>query len=199
MNFYSAKPIVLASSSPRRKELLQLAGIDFTIRPSDVNEDVPFTPEEPREYAMRLSEQKALAVSESAEEIIIAADTIVVKEGRLFSKPADDDQAVEFLMELSGQLHEVITGVTILADGKKLQFSSLSQVKFRELDMELVHAYVQSGDASDKAGAYGIQTQGMLFVERMVGDYQNIVGLPVSELVIRMREEGLLFVEGGGV
>ncbi|ARK23607.1 septum formation protein Maf [Sporosarcina sp. P37] len=199
MNFYSAKPIVLASSSPRRKELLQLAGIDFTIRPSDVNEDVPFTPEEPREYAMRLSEQKALAVSESAEEIIIAADTIVVKEGRLFSKPADDAQAVEFLMELSGQLHEVITGVTILADGKKLQFSSLSQVKFRELDMELVHAYVQSGDASDKAGAYGIQTQGMLFVERMVGDYQNIVGLPVSELVIRMREEGLLFVEGGGV
>ncbi|ARF16221.1 Maf family protein [Sporosarcina ureae] len=198
MKFISLKPIVLASSSPRRKELLQLAGIDFTVRPSDVDEDVPFTLEEPYEYAVRLSERKALAVVESEEEIIIAADTIVVKNGRVFPKPANDAQAIDFLMELSGELHEVITGVTILANGKTIQFAGLSQVKFRNLDEELVYAYVKSGDASDKAGAYGIQTQGMLFVENMVGDYQNIVGLPISDLVNRMRQEGLLILEGGG-
>ncbi|PIC70705.1 septum formation protein Maf [Sporosarcina sp. P16b] len=197
MKFSSLKPIVLASSSPRRKELLQLAGIDFIVRPSDVDENLPFTPEEPYEYAVRLSEQKALAVVESEEEIIIAADTIVVKDGRVFPKPEDDAQAIDFLMELSGELHEVITGVTILANGKTIQFAGLSQVKFRKLDEELVRAYVKSGDASDKAGAYGIQTQGMLFVENMVGDYQNIVGLPISDLVNRMRQEGLLTLEGG--
>ncbi|PIC57880.1 septum formation protein Maf [Sporosarcina sp. P12(2017)] len=198
MKFNSLKPIVLASSSPRRKELLQLAGINFSVRPSDVDEDVPFTPEEPYEYAVGLSERKALAVFESEEEIVIAADTIVVKDGRVFPKPEDDAQAIDFLMELSGELHEVITGVTILANGKTIQFAGLSQVKFRKLDEELVSAYVKSGDASDKAGAYGIQTQGMLFVENMVGDYQNIVGLPVSDLVNRMRQEGLLILEGGG-
>ncbi|PIC83871.1 nucleoside triphosphate pyrophosphatase [Sporosarcina sp. P1] len=196
MKFISLNPIVLASSSPRRKELLQLAGIDFTVRPSEVDENLPFTPEEPYEYAVRLSEQKARAVFESEEEIVIAADTIVVREGRVFPKPEDDAQAIDFLMELSGELHEVITGVTILANEKKIQFAGLSQVKFRKLDEELVHAYVKSGDASDKAGAYGIQTQGMLFVENMVGDYQNIVGLPISELVNRMRQEGLLILEG---
>ncbi|PID24642.1 nucleoside triphosphate pyrophosphatase [Sporosarcina sp. P7] len=197
MKFSSLKPIVLASSSPRRKELLQLAGIDFIVRPSDVDENLPFTPEEPYEYAVRLSEQKALAVVESEEEIIIAADTIVVKDDKVFPKPEDDAQAIDFLMELSGELHEVITGVTILANGKTIQFAGLSQVKFRKLDEELVRAYVESGDASDKAGAYGIQTQGMLFVENMVGDYQNIVGLPISDLVNRMRQEGLLTLEGG--
>ena len=197
MKFSSLKPIVLASSSPRRKELLQLAGIDFIVRPSDVDENLPFTPEEPYEYAVRLSEKKALAVFESEQEIIIAADTIVVKDGRVFPKPEDDAQAIDFLMELSGELHEVITGVTILANGKTIQFAGLSQVKFKKLDEELVHAYVKSGDAVDKAGAYGIQTQGMLFVENMVGDYQNIVGLPISELVNRMRQEGLLILEGG--
>ena len=197
MKFTSIKPIVLASSSPRRKELLQLAGIEFTVRPSDVDEGVPFTPEEPYEYAVRLSEQKALEVQGSADEIIIAADTIVVRDGRLYPKPVDDAQAVEFLLELSGELHEVITGVTILANGKTIQFAGLSQVKFRKLDRELVQAYVDSGDASDKAGAYGIQSQAMLFVESMVGDYQNIVGLPVSELVNRMRQEGLVLLEGG--
>lgn len=198
MKFISLKPIVLASSSPRRKELLQLAGIDFTVRPSDVDEDMPFTPEEPYEYAVRLSERKALAVFESEEEIVIAADTIVVKDGRVFPKPKGDAQAIDFLMELSGELHEVITGVTILANGKTIQFAGLSQVKFRQLDEELVRAYVKSGDASDKAGAYGIQTQGMLFVENMVGDYQNIVGLPISDVVNRMRQEGLLILESGG-
>ncbi|PID04128.1 septum formation protein Maf [Sporosarcina sp. P2] len=197
MKFSSLKPIVLASSSPRRKELLQLAGIDFIVRPSDVDENLPFTPEEPYEYAVRLSEQKALSVVESEEEIIIAADTIVVKDDKVFPKPEDDAQAIDFLMELSGELHEVITGVTILANGKTIQFADLSQVKFRKLDEELVRAYVESGDASDKAGAYGIQTQGMLFVENMVGDYQNIVGLPISDLVNRMRQEGLLTLEGG--
>lgn len=197
MKFTSSKPIVLASSSPRRKELLQLAGIEFTVRSSDVDENMPFTPEEPYEYAVRLSERKALAAKRSDDEIIIAADTIVVKDGRMFPKPADDAQAIRFLTELSGELHEVITGVTILANGEMFQLFGLSQVKFRKLDEALVRAYVDSGDARDKAGAYGIQTQGMLFVENMAGDYQNIVGLPVADLVNRMRREGLLFLEGG--
>lgn len=198
MKFTSIRPIILASSSPRRKELLKLVGIDFEVKPSHVAEDLPFTPEQPDLYAIRLSEQKAQAVfEEEPGSIIIAADTVVVMNGRQYPKPANDEQAVDFLMELSGQTHEVITGVTVLAKNRKLQFASLSQVKFRKLDLELVHAYVQSGDAADKAGAYGIQTEGVLFVEMIAGDYQNIVGLPIGKLVERLREEEWLFLEEG--
>ncbi|GKV65713.1 MULTISPECIES: Maf family protein [Sporosarcina] len=198
MKFISTKPIVLASSSPRRKELLKLAGLDFTVKPSYADEDLPYTPKEPHLYAVRLSEKKADAVfADAPGSIVIAADTIVVRNGSLYPKPVNDAQAVEFLMELSGQIHEVITGVTVLTKGKKIQLSSLSQVKFRTLDLELVEEYVRSGDAADKAGAYGIQTEGMLFVESIVGEYQNIVGLPIAQLIERLRQEELVVLEAG--
>ncbi|WP_301108355.1 nucleoside triphosphate pyrophosphatase [Sporosarcina sp.] len=198
MKFTSTKPIVLASSSPRRKELLELAGLDFTVKPSYVDEDLPYTPKEPQLYAVRLSEMKAEAVyANSAGSIVIAADTIVVRNGNVYPKPKNDAQAVEFLMELSGQVHEVITGVTVLSKGKKIQLSSSSQVKFRTLDLALVEEYVRSGDAADKAGAYGIQTEGMLFVESIVGEYQNIVGLPIAQLIERLREEDVIVLEAG--
>lgn len=199
MKFISQKPIILASSSPRRKELLEKAGIDFTVRPSGIAEDLPFTRKAPHHYAMALSAQKARDVQqEDRDEIIIAADTIVVKEGVLFPKPADDQQAAEFLRELSGKTHQVITGVTVLAGGEQYDFAGLSQVKFKRLDDELIEQYVASGDARDKAGAYGIQTQGMLFVEMIAGDYQNIVGLPVAELVELLRDEELIRLDTGG-
>ncbi|WP_162805733.1 nucleoside triphosphate pyrophosphatase [Sporosarcina sp. PTS2304] len=198
MKFSSIQPVVLASNSPRRKELLQLAGIEFTVVPSDVKEDLPFTPREPDRYAIRLSEQKAKVVFDKhPQAMVVAADTIVVKGNRQFPKPVDNEQAIEFLLELSGETHQVITGVTVLMEGRKLQFASLSQVKFRDLDVGLVHEYVRSGDAADKAGAYGIQTDGMLFVEAIVGDYQNIVGLPIGQLVEYLRDEQWLTLEVG--
>ncbi|MDV6377223.1 Maf family protein [Sporosarcina sp. GW1-11] len=198
MKFSSIQPIILASNSPRRKELLQLAGIEFTVKPSRVKEDLPFTPHEPDRYAVRLSEQKAQAVfDENPTAMVIAADTIVVKDDRQYPKPVNNEQAVEFLLQLSGETHQVITGVTVLLEDRKLQFASLSQVKFRDLDIGLVHEYVRSGDAADKAGAYGIQTEGMLFVEAIVGDYQNIVGLPIGELVEHLRREQWLMLEVG--
>ncbi|WP_153732675.1 Maf family protein [Sporosarcina obsidiansis] len=198
MKFTSTKPIMLASSSPRRKELLELVGIEFTVRPSQVKEDLPFTPDEPERYAIRLSEQKAEAVFATAPDMmIIAADTIVVKDGKQYSKPANEAEAVDFLMELSGQTHEVITGVTVMTIDCKLQFASRTQVKFRTLNPSLVYSYVRSGDAADKAGAYGIQTAGMLFVEHIVGDYQNVVGLPVGELIEQMCQADLLTLEVG--
>lgn len=199
MKFISTKPIVLASSSPRRRELLELAGMEFTVHPSGVAEDIPFTPDEPERYAIELSEQKAREVQRHHPgTIVIAADTIVVKEGRLYGKPANDAEAIDFLTELSESIHDVITGVTVLTEEEVLQFASLTEVKFRELDMPLIYEYVRSGDAADKAGAYGIQTAGGLFVEMIVGDYQNVVGLPVADVIDTMRECGLLRLKEGG-
>lgn len=198
MKFTSKQPIILASSSPRRQELLRVAGIEFTVQPSLVKEDLPFTPEEPDFYAVRLAEQKARVVfDDHPGALVIAADTIVVKGNQVYPKPKSDEEAIEILLQLSGQTHQVITGVTVLMADRKLQFSSVSQVKFRTLDEELVHAYVATGDAVDKAGAYGIQTEGMLFVEAIVGDYQNIVGMPIGQLVARLREENWLTLEVG--
>lgn len=176
------KKIILASSSPRRKELLTTAGIEFEIHVKEVDEFVPDgTP--PAEAAKMTAAKKAAAVAEDyADCVVIGADTIVVANGKILGKPKDEADAESMLRMLSGIEHEVITGVCIIRNGTSETFAQISKVKFYNLTDEEISAYVATKEPMDKAGAYGIQGLGCKLVERIEGDYFNIVGLPVAEV-----------------
>lgn len=176
------KKIILASSSPRRKELLTTAGIEFEIHVKEVDESVPDgTP--PAEAAKMTAAKKAAAVAEDyADCVVIGADTIVVANGKILGKPKDEADAESMLRMLSGIEHEVITGVCIIRNGTSETFAQISKVKFYNLTDEEISAYVATKEPMDKAGAYGIQGLGCKLVERIDGDYFNIVGLPVAEV-----------------
>lgn len=180
------KKIILASSSPRRKELLKTAGIEFEIQVKEVDESVPEgTP--PAEAAKMTAAKKAAAVAEDyADCVVIGADTIVVANGRILGKPKDEADAESMLRMLSGIEHEVITGVCIIRNGIPETFAQISKVKFYDLTNEEISAYVATKEPMDKAGAYGIQGLGCKLVERIEGDYFNIVGLPVAEVCRRI-------------
>lgn len=198
MNFISNRPIILASGSPRRQELLQLVGIPFEVIPSNVDEDVELVDGDFDDYVQKLALKKASAVSESVDDaLVIAADTIVVFDGEVYPKPSSVEQAECFLTRFSGKTHSVFTGVCIQTNTKSLLFSEETKVTFNNLDETLVKAYVQSGDSKDKAGGYGIQTAGALLVKEIEGDYLNVVGLPLSKIVERLREEGHLTLKEG--
>lgn len=174
--------IILASASPRRRELLGLITTDFEIITADVDETVNenFTAEE---TVMNLSLKKAKAVSEKYQgRVVIGADTVVVCDGKILGKPVDDKDAFIMLKMLSGRTHQVLTGVTITDNTKADCFYVKSDVTFFDLSEEDILSYIKSGEPSDKAGSYGIQGKGSLFVEKISGDYFNIVGLPISEL-----------------
>ena len=173
--------LILASASPRRKELLGLFKIPFTIRVADIDETMDNT-KSPFDEVARVSRLKALAVERQEKDIVIAADTIVVCEDRVLGKPKDAAEAVEMLSALSGRDHQVMTGCTVLR-GETLQtFTEVTDLHFRELSRKEIENYVASGEPMDKAGAYGIQGGAALFCERMVGDYYNVMGLPVCRL-----------------
>ncbi len=198
MKFTAVKPIVLASTSPRRKEILSLLGFPFAVVPSNVSEDLALENDDFEGYAQQLAAMKTQAVAnEERGSIIIGADTIVVHEGKLYSKPESKEQAQTFLKELSGKTHTVITGVGIFMDDKLRTFSVETKVTFRELDDMLINAYVESGDPMDKAGGYGIQTAGALLVEKIEGDYYNVMGLPIAKLTEYMRELAFIELKGG--
>lgn len=182
------KNIVLASASPRRKELLETAGLEFEISVADVDESIPLGIA-PEDAAKMTAEKKALAVAENRKgDIVIGADTIVVCGGRILGKPKDRADAVAMLTLLSGIEHEVMTGVCI-TDGKKTEsFVQVSKVKFYELTAEEIEDYVSTGEPMDKAGAYGIQGKGSVLVEKIEGDYFNIVGLPVAKVIREIRK-----------
>lgn len=177
------KKIILASSSPRRRELLETAGIKFEICVKEVDESIP-AGTAPLEAAKMTALKKALATAESHKnDIVIGADTIVVAEGKILGKPKDKDDACAMLRMLSGIEHEVITGVCIICGEKTDSFAQVSRVKFYELTEDEIKSYVDTGEPMDKAGAYGIQGKGCILVEKIEGDYFNIVGLPVAEVV----------------
>ena len=182
------KKIILASSSPRRKELLETAGIEFEIHVKDVDESVPEgTP--PAEAAKMTAAKKATVIAEYySDGIVIGADTIVVVGEKILGKPKNKEDAVNMLRMLSGVEHEVITGVCIINGGEKDSFAQVSKVKFYELTDEEIETYVASGEPMDKAGSYGIQGLGCTLVERIEGDYLNIVGLPVDEVCRRIKK-----------
>lgn len=178
---------VLASASPRRAELLRAAGInDFTIRVAGIDE-TQLPDETPRQYVLRLSSEKARAVARS-DEIVLGADTTVVLDGEIVGKPVDAEDAKRMLCALSGQWHEVLTAVSLLHNERVLSEIASTRVKFTEMSPEEIDWYVSTGEPMDKAGAYGIQGCASRFVERVEGNYSNVVGLPV-QMVYRMLKE----------
>ena len=173
--------LILASASPRRKELLGLFKIPFTIRVADIDETMDHT-KAPYDEVGRVSRLKALAISREGDDTVIAADTIVVCEGKVLGKPKDAAEAVEMLTLLSGRDHQVMTGCTVLKGDREETFTEVTDLHFRELSRKEIENYVASGEPMDKAGSYGIQGGAALFCERMVGDYYNVMGLPVCRL-----------------
>ena len=173
--------LILASQSPRRKELLGLYHIPFTVRMADIDEAMD--PNAPAfDEVARVSRLKAQAIPRKTGDVIIAADTIVVCCGRVLGKPHSEDEAVEMLQLLSGRDHQVMTGVTVLTDSDCITFTDVTDIHFRELSDAEIRRYVASGEPMDKAGAYGIQGGAAIFAEKMVGDYYNVMGLPVCRL-----------------
>ena len=176
--------IILASQSPRRKELLERMGIrDFETISPNVDESV-FHGLPPEELVRRLSAEKAAAVAGRAGEdaIVIAADTVVALEGAVLGKPADELDAFKMLSALSGVRHQVYTGVTVCRGGEKQTAHEVTDVTFRELSEEEIEHYIATGEPMDKAGAYGIQGYGALLIQGISGDYYNVMGLPVCRL-----------------
>ena len=184
--------LILASGSPRRRELLEAAGYAFDVVVSDADETMPDT-DEPQQVAKHNALAKALAVSENAPAgaLVIGADTVVALEGRIYGKPADEKQAVQTLSELSGKTHQVITGVALVYGDAFFSFHESTDVTFRELDDETIRAYVATKDPLDKAGAYGIQSGGACLVDHIDGDYDNVVGLPVTRLARMLEKLGI--------
>lgn len=173
--------LILASQSPRRRELLGLFGIPFEIRAADIDETMD--PERsPYDEVARVSRCKAEATPREAGDVVIAADTIVVCQGQVLGKPRDAADAKAMLRLLSGRDHQVMTGMTILAGDRAVSLTEVTDIHFRELSDREIDAYVATGEPMDKAGSYGIQGGAALFAEKMVGDYYNVMGLPVCRL-----------------
>jgi septum formation protein len=177
-------PIVLASASPRRSELMALAGIDCSIVPADICEDA-LMDEQPAEHVMRLSREKAQAVAERTDgRFFIGADTVVVLNDRIMGKPADEEQAFEMLAALSGHTHQVITGITVFDRDTNtcLTRSVCTEVLFKALTHQEIRDYIATGCPMDKAGAYAIQGGAVHFIRSINGSYTNVIGLPMTEL-----------------
>ena len=179
--------LILASASPRRKELLKLFGIPFEIRVADIDETMD--PEKPPfDEVARVSSLKAAATPREDGDAVVAADTIVVCQGKTLGKPHSIQEAVSMLRQLSGRDHQVMTGVTVICGDKTKTFTEVTDIHFRELSEKEIRAYVATGEPMDKAGAYGIQGGAALFCTHMVGDYYNVMGLPVCRLGQVLRE-----------
>lgn len=185
------KRLILGSASPRRAALLRQLALPFTVVPSPVAEPVPATPI-PADYALESAEAKARAVARSvaADAIVIAADTIVWSNGAILGKPADAAHAASMLGRLSGQVHQVYTGLAIQSGEQLLREAACTQVAMRPLTAADIAAYVASGEPLDKAGGYGIQGLGARFIERIAGCYYNVVGLPLARLCVLLSAVG---------
>ncbi len=184
------KKLILASASPRRKQLLTQIGLKFEVRKSNYNE----TPEKdltPAQLALFYSQNKAKDVASKASHgIVIGADTLVVFENQAIGKPKSKDDAIRILSLLSGKMHEIVTGYTLIDTKTKKTISRTvtTKVWFRKLSKQEIVDYVATGEPFDKAGAYGIQEKGALFVEKIDGDYFNVVGLPIAALVTDLKK-----------
>ncbi len=179
--------LILASQSPRRKELLGLFKIPFTVRVADIDETMDPAADPYTEVA-RVSRLKAQAVPAGPEDVVIAADTIVVCQGKVMGKPHSEAEAKAMLRLLSGTDHQVMTGMTVLRGDQALVVTEVTDLHFRPLSQAEIDGYVASGEPMDKAGAYGIQGGAALFCQRMEGDYYNVMGLPVCRLSQLLRQ-----------
>lgn len=185
--------VILASASPRRRELLMQAGIDFLVCPSEIDEKITQQNPQPNQVVAELSRQKALDVASrrSAGEIIVGADTVVSVDGVILGKPKSKEMAFDMLMRLQGREHHVFTGVTIvkkLEDGEQVySFVEDTEVFVHTMAEEEIWEYIETGEPMDKAGAYGIQGRFGVYIKGICGDYYNVVGLPIAGLYQRLK------------
>ena len=190
--------IILASQSPRRRQLLGQIGLDhFIVRPAR-GEEVMDPALSPAQLVEELSRQKAREVAGASDpgDLVIAADTVVAIDGRVLGKPHDREEACAMLSALSGREHTVYTGVTVCRDDRMLTQHEATQVRFRPLSPREIRAYVDSGEPMDKAGAYGVQELGALLIEGIRGDYFNVVGLPLCRLGQMLSQFGVELLAG---
>ena len=192
--------IILASASPRRKEILGNTNVKFTVIKSEIDE-VILDNEKPQQVVMRLAFEKCLDIaSKHEEDLVIGADTIVVLDDEILGKPKDEKEAYRMIKSLSNRTHQVITGISLinLQSNTKIIDCVVSNVKFKDLSEEDIRDYLQTNESLDKAGAYGIQGDGALLVEEIQGDYFNIVGLPISKLSDLLKEHFKINLFYGG-
>ena len=173
--------LILASQSPRRRELLGLFHLPFTVRVADIDETMD-SHNSPEAEVARVSALKAAAVERTDSDLVIAADTIVVCDGQILGKPKDEADAARMLQMLSGREHQVMTGLTVLKGDRQITHTEITRIYFRPLSQQEILSYIRTGEPMDKAGAYGIQGGAALFAHRIEGDYFNVVGLPVCRL-----------------
>ena len=199
------KKLLLASGSPRRAALLAQAGVVCETYAADYEEESPNGDEDPAGYALRAAEGKMFAALLNAscddglrDAVVICADTVVAAGGEIFGKPADAADARRMLAALSGCTHQVHTGVAIgeVSGGRRVSFVETTNVRFLPLSLGIIDAYIATGEPMDKAGAYGIQERAAVFVDEVKGCYANVVGLPVSEVVRKLREIFDISIEG---
>jgi septum formation protein len=189
------KQIILASKSPRRKQILQQVGLEFTIAVSDFDEtQIKF--KTPEDLVEKLSFEKAKVIAvKNPNAIIIGADTTVIYKNEIIGKPTSKQDAIRILKLLSGNIHEVVTGFTVISGNKSITKHVTSKVKFKKLSEAEIKAYVLTGEPMDKAGGYGIQDKGGLFVEDIQGDYFNVVGLPIFAVSEVLKQFGVEIIK----
>ena len=177
------KHIILASASPRRKEILELADLKFDVMPSDAQEITTKTAL--NEVVMELASIKAKDIYKKSEKqsMVVGADTVVAYQGQILGKPADEADAKRMLTMLSGQTHEVYTGVCVIEDEKIKTFYEETKVTFYEISDEQIDRYIKTGEPMDKAGSYGIQGKAAVFIKGIEGDYYNVVGFPIARFL----------------
>jgi septum formation protein len=192
--------LILASTSPRRRALLEAAGVRFDLGDSGI-EEIRHAGESAPEFARRMAEGKALAVSRRADAVLVlGADTVVECRGEVLGKPRDEQEAHRILRMLSGRFHTVITAFALARDGKIVESRAVtSRVRFRDLGDAEIEAYVRTGDPMDKSGAYGIQAEGAGLVVEVEGQRDNVMGLPVSEVLDALRRHGIAPDQGRGL
>ena len=181
--------LVLASQSPRRKQILEIMGLKFRVIPSDFDESQIYFNNNPEEYCQNLAFHKANTIAlKYKNQIIIGADTIVIFNNDIFPKPKDKKEAFTFLQKLSNNTHQVYTGISLIQKDKVITFSDVTDVTFRNLSEDEIHYYIENYNPLDKAGAYGIQDWSSIFVEKINGCYFNVVGFPITKFYKKLKK-----------
>ncbi|WP_415713292.1 Maf family protein [Maridesulfovibrio sp.] len=200
MSIYrTVKPLILGSGSPRRKDLLQSAGLEFKINPATCDEPAPLPGQDPEDYAIKMAELKAENVAASNKgAYILGSDTIVVRDMEILGKPKHREEAYQMVKSLCGRKHKVISGCALISpDGERISYAVSTEVEFIEFNDPAVRAYAATGEPDDKAGAYAIQGQGAFLVKGICGSYTNVVGLPLAKVLETLVSYGVI-VPGDG-